>query len=203
MIVADYGDDELASPGLRLFVLYRVEEVFIVFGRSTPPTEPTRKSEPAAQPPAASGGFMSAAPVAAAAVTGPRPAPQASPGGVATSVIGKDLHIAGERIIIICQSRLQVDGEIVGDLAGREVIIGESAKVTGAVSAESIEVRGKVNGGIRGAHVALRPSARVEGDIVHKVLTIAEGAQFDGRVRRAKDDSEVKPPLEIGPASSG
>lgn len=112
-------------------------------------------------------------------------------------MIGKDLHIAGEKIIIVCQSRLQVDGEIVGDLAGREVVIGETASVTGSVSAQSIEVRGKVNGGIRGTSVSLKPTARVEGDIVHQTLIIAEGAQFDGRVRRAKDDSEVQPTLML------
>ncbi len=114
-----------------------------------------------------------------------------------TSVIGKDLRIAGDKIIIVCQSRLQVDGEIVGDLAGREVVIGETASVTGSVSAESIEVRGRVDGAIKGQSVALLPSAKVEGDILHQVLTIAEGAQFDGRVKRAKDVSEVSPVLEL------
>ena len=103
--------------------------------------------------------------------------------------------IGGEKIIIVCESRLQVDGEIVGDLAGREVIIGETASVTGSVAADTIEVHGKVNGAIRGAKVALKPSAKVDGDIVHQVLTIAEGAHFDGRVRRAKDDDEIRPQL--------
>ncbi len=118
-------------------------------------------------------------------------------GSVPTSVIGRDLHIGGEKIIIVCESRLQVDGEIVGDLAGKEVIIGESASVTGSVAAEAVEVLGKVNGAIRGVNVSLRPTARVDGDIVHKLLTISEGAQFDGRVRRAKDENEVKPVLEL------
>ena len=114
---------------------------------------------------------------------------------LATSVIGKDLHIGGEKIIIVCESRLQVDGEIVGDIASREIVIGQTASVTGSVAAESIEVLGNVNGAIRGMRVALKPSAKVDGDIVHQILTIDEGAHFDGRVRRAKDDGEVKPIL--------
>ena len=36
---------------------------------------------------------------------------------------------------------------------------------------------------------------RVEGDIVKQTLSIDEGAQFDGSVRRAKDISEVTPDL--------
>lgn len=166
-----------------------------MFGRSSPQPDPIRPLDP--RPAAPPGGFM---PATATTPPPATPAPsQAAPtaDGTATSVIGKDLHIAGEKIIIVCESRLQVDGEIVGDLAGREVIIGESASVTGSVAAESIEVLGRVNGAIKGMRVSLKPSARVEGDIVHQSLMIAEGAQFDGRVRRARDDDEVRPALSL------
>lgn len=170
-----------------------------MFGRTSPPSDPTRPAETANGP--RPGGFIPARETPPAmASTGsftPPAVPDASKPQVATSVIGKDLHIAGDKIIIICQSRLQVDGEIVGDLVGREVIIGETASVTGAVSAEAIEVRGRVSGSVKGMNVALKPSARVEGDILHQVLSIAEGAHFDGRVRRANDASEVRPPLDV------
>lgn len=116
------------------------------------------------------------------------------------SVIGKDLRIAGEKIVITSQGRLQFDGEIVGDLVGREIVIGETAVVSGSIAADMVEVRGRVNGTIRGANVTLKPSAHVEGDILHQVLSIAEGAQFDGRVRRAENPDDVKPPL--GPSNT-
>jgi cytoskeletal protein CcmA (bactofilin family) len=181
----------LAGASCAKISVYRVQEDFSVFGRTTAPN-PSRPNE--MQPPTSPGSFV---PPTDAAAT-PKP-PVLTPAGassdVPTSVIGKDLHIGGEKIIIVCESRLQVDGEIVGDLAGREVIIGETASVTGSVAADTIEVHGKVNGAIRGAKVALKPSAKVDGDIVHQVLTIAEGAHFDGRVRRAKDDDEIRPQL--------
>jgi hypothetical protein len=37
---------------------------------------------------------------------------------------------------------------------------------------------------------------RIDGDIVQKNLVIAEGAHFDGRVRAAKDASELEPVLD-------
>lgn len=166
-----------------------------MFGRSSSPPDTNRPAD--VKPPApSSGGFMQSTEPAAM----PKPPSMAvmpSSSSISTSVIGKDLHIGGEKIIIVCESRLQVDGEIVGDLAGREVIIGQTASVTGSVAAESIEVLGKVNGAIRGMKVALKPSAKVDGDIVHQILTIDEGAHFDGRVRRAKDDEEVRPILAL------
>lgn len=166
-----------------------------MFGRSTTP-DPSRigETQPQASGPS---GFMPQSQTPPAPKSPSLSAAATAADGVPTSVISKDLHIGGEKIIIVCESRLQVDGEIVGDLAGREVIIGETASVTGSVAADAVEVLGKVNGSIRGTKVALQPTAKVDGDIVHQVLTIAEGAHFDGRVRRAKDDNEVRPELSL------
>jgi cytoskeletal protein CcmA (bactofilin family) len=121
------------------------------------------------------------------------------------SVIGTDLTILGEKITIVSQNRVQIDGDVRGDIAGKQVIIGEEGSVVGTVSAEQIEVRGGVRGAIRAGAVSLHPTAVVEGDITHQTLAISEGAQFDGRVRRAKDPSDVKPNLDVntyvGPAN--
>ena len=108
------------------------------------------------------------------------------------SIISNDLKIIGQGLKIISQGTLQVDGEVEGDVAGAEVIIGEQGKVTGTVSAERVIVRGKISGVIRGMTVALQASARVEGDIHHMSLAIEQGAEFDGRCRRPQDASELK-----------
>lgn len=112
------------------------------------------------------------------------------------SVIGTDLTILGEKITIISQNRLQIDGDIRGDVNGRQVIIGEDGSVVGTVSADVIEVRGGVRGAIKASTVTLHPTAQVDGEIMHQTLAISEGAQFDGRVRRAKDPNELKPVLD-------
>jgi cytoskeletal protein CcmA (bactofilin family) len=113
------------------------------------------------------------------------------------SVIGTDLTILGEKITIISQNRLQIDGDIRGDVTGKQVVIGEDGSVIGTVCAEQIEVRGGVRGAIKAQSVTLHPTSVVEGDIFHQTLAISEGAQFDGRVRRAKDLSEIAPNLDV------
>jgi cytoskeletal protein CcmA (bactofilin family) len=113
------------------------------------------------------------------------------------SVIGTDLTILGEKITIISQNRVQIDGDVRGDVNGKQVIIGDEGSVIGTICAETIEVRGGVRGAIRAASVTLHPTAEVEGDITHNTLAISEGAQFDGRVRRAKDAGETKPNLDV------
>jgi cytoskeletal protein CcmA (bactofilin family) len=123
---------------------------------------------------------------------------RSGPGGDSgqKSVISNDLKIIGQGLKIISQGTLQVDGEVEGDVAGSEVIIGEQGKVTGTVAAERVIVRGKISGVIRGMTVALQASARVEGDIHHMSLAIEQGAEFDGRCRRPQDPSELKIDLD-------
>lgn len=113
------------------------------------------------------------------------------------SVIGTDLAILGQKITIVSQNKLQIDGDVRGDVNGKEVVIGEDGSVIGTVCAEVIEVRGGVRGAIKAKSVVLHPTSEVEGDIFHQTLAISEGAQFDGRVRRAKDPAEIAPNLDV------
>jgi len=113
-----------------------------------------------------------------------------------TSVIGTDLTILGEKITIISQNRLQIDGDIHGDVTGKQVTIGAQGSVTGTISAERIEVLGGVRGAIRARLVTLHPTSQVDGEIVHETLSISEGAHFDGRVRRSRDANELTPKLD-------
>jgi cytoskeletal protein CcmA (bactofilin family) len=117
-------------------------------------------------------------------------------GEAGKSVISNDLKIIGQGLKIISRGTLQVDGEVEGDVAGAEIIIGEQGKVTGTVAAERVIVRGRTSGVIRAMTVALQASARVEGDIHHMSLAIEEGAEFDGRCLRPANTKELQPDLD-------
>jgi cytoskeletal protein CcmA (bactofilin family) len=112
------------------------------------------------------------------------------------SIISSDLTIVGQQITIITKGSLQVDGEVCADVHGNEIVIGESGKVTGTVVGERVTVRGEVSGAVRGLKVELQAKSRVEGEIHHQSLAIAEGAHFDGRVRRPQDSKELMPVLD-------
>jgi cytoskeletal protein CcmA (bactofilin family) len=170
-----------------------------VFGRTSTP-DPTAP-KPATTPAPSQLGTMTPSPIGAAPTQPAPSATRASPFGAAStlgsSVIGTDLTILGEKITIISQNRLQIDGDVRGDVNGRQVVIGEEGSVIGTICAEAIEVKGGVRGAIRANSVTVQPTAVVEGDVHHVTLSIAEGAQFDGRVKRAKDPAELKPNLNV------
>ncbi len=162
-----------------------------MFGRGsnpdakTPNGLPTPQTGPSLTPPSPPGArdFTSSG---SSMMTPARPA----------SIIGPDLAIVGQKITLVCKSALVVAGEVTGDIHGDEVTVGETGKVTGSVSARNLTIHGEINGQLRGETVALHSTARISGDIVQKHLIIAEGAQFDGRVRSAKDASDWQPVLD-------
>lgn len=114
------------------------------------------------------------------------------------SVIGTDLTILGQNIAIISQNKLQIDGDVRGDVVGKQVTISGEGSVVGTVSAEKIEVHGGVKGAIRAAVVVVHPTAQVDADILHQSLSVAEGAQLEGSLRKSKDPSELVPNLDAG-----
>lgn len=143
-----------------------------------PSTQGTFMSPPASQP-------YSSAPTASAM----------SPVMV-ESVIGNDLEIEGDQITIRCKGSLTVNGNIQADLHSRRLQVGKDAVVNGAIAAETVEVYGRVQGAILGAKVVLHNGADVEGDVMSKLLTVEEGANFDGRSRRVTDMAAIAPQLE-------
>jgi len=115
-----------------------------------------------------------------------------------TSVLGPDITIIGQQLVLKTKGSLLIAGQIQGDVHGESVTVGESGAVTGTITARTIAVQGEVRGALKGSAVFLHATSRVDGDIVKQTLAIAEGAQFDGSVRRARDVSEVTPDLNVG-----
>ena len=97
------------------------------------------------------------------------------------SIISPDLRINGD---MVCSGDIQIDGWVEGDIQSRNVVVGEGATVHGAIQAENVRICGIVNGQIRADNVTLEKSARVTGDILHKSLSIEQGAFLEGMCKR-------------------
>src|SRR5207244_4710456 len=144
---------------------------------------PMDSSRPGTPPPR-----LPAAPQVLNARPGPAGRASASANGSA-SVIGVDLSITGN---LESKGEVQVEGEVQGDIHAQRIVIGERARITGALIAEEVVVRGSVQGSIRGNAVTFQSSSRVEGDVFHKSLAIEQGAFFEGKSRRSDDPMSVQ-----------
>ena len=159
--------------------------------------KPDNDHKPFDAPPEANG-QEATSPGAAASPLAP-----AAKAAMGVSVIGTDLTILGDKITIISQNKLQIDGRLRGDVHGKEVSISESGSVTGDIWAERIDVRGTVRGSIIAVTITLHDTARVEADVMHQKLSICEGAQFDGRAQLIRNPSELMPILDAEAITSG
>jgi cytoskeletal protein CcmA (bactofilin family) len=159
-------------------------EVFMVFNRKPDVTAAANLKPVATQP-------VSSAPPAPFAGGNYAAATASEP----ESIIGNDLSIEGQSITIRCQGSLRVNGNIQADLHSKKLSVGETATITGSITASEVAVYGRVEGSIYGSLVTLHRSAHVEGDIHSQSLSIESGASFDGRLRKVANASEIAPQL--------
>ena len=145
--------------------------------REGSPSDSARPGMPSPRPPSGAHNARAAAPRANAANTG------------GASLIGADLSITGN---LESKGEVQVEGEVQGDIHALRIVIGEQARITGALIAEEVVVRGTVQGSIRGNSVTFQSSSRVEGDVFHRSLAIEQGAHFEGKSRRSEDPMSVQ-----------
>ena len=99
-----------------------------------------------------------------------------------TAYLGKDLNIKGS---ISGHDDIQVDGKFEGNmkLKGR-LDINQSAKIKGSAVAKTIDIKGEVEGKLAaGSKMFIDHTARIEGKIFTPVISVVEGAQFNGEVK--------------------
>jgi cytoskeletal protein CcmA (bactofilin family) len=98
--------------------------------------------------------------------------------GNTKSVLAQDLRITGE---ISSTGTIEVLGEIEGNLTAKGLIVGAEGRMTGTVSAETVEVKGRLDGRVATHNFALRASAQVAADVAYTTLVIESGAQIEGK----------------------
>ena len=95
------------------------------------------------------------------------------------SLIAEGSQIAGN---ISFADGMRIDGEVSGNIraaadAPSILVISESAKVTGEVTADHIIINGSVKGPVHARlMLELQPKARIEGDVQYAALEMHQGA---------------------------
>ncbi len=113
------------------------------------------------------------------------------------SILGPTLKFKGE---LTANEDLLIQGQIEGSIKHTSnLTIGEEGKLKADVVAEHISVEGHVDGDLEGRNsVVVTNSANVAGNIFSPVVTLHEGATFNGRIDMSGD---AKPQEEEPPKS--
>ncbi len=96
-------------------------------------------------------------------------------GGV-ESIITEQMTISGS---VECQGRVVVEGVLEGSFAGTELCIGATGRISGDISARSIDCAGRMEGYVITHALVLRSTARHVGTVETSRLTVEQGAVLD------------------------
>lgn len=84
---------------------------------------------------------------------------------------------------------LRIDGDLIGNIAGDTehrsiLIVGETAHVTGEISASIVIISGQIEGSVYASELLeLDPKANIHGDVHYTALEMHQGALITGRLR--------------------
>ncbi len=118
-----------------------------------------------------------------------------------TTLVAKGAHIKGD---ILFQGSLEVEGEITGNLVGKEgedtvVRILDAGSVNGELRVPVIFISGKVSGDVYASQqIELAANAVVDGDVHYNVLEVERGAQVNGNFVQKKPGEVQRVVLPIG-----
>lgn len=105
-----------------------------------------------------------------------------------SNVIAKETKIVGE---IVAQGNIRIEGTVEGTLRSeKKVVIGESAKVIGNITAVDIEISGLIEGQVNCSEALyLKKTAIIKGDMFTHKLVVENGAIFNGKCHMTDGDS--------------
>ena len=115
------------------------------------------------------------------------------------SLIAQGSQITGNIMFV---DGLRIDGDVTGDIRALEehasiLVISETARVVGSVTADHIIINGSVKGPVFAQHMLeLQPKARIDGDVQYTALEMHQGAQISGQLRPLLEGEE-KPTLKL------
>lgn len=103
------------------------------------------------------------------------------------SYIGSEVTVTGD---IATESELHLDGKVVGNVRCGALTQGQSGEVRGNIRAAEARLAGLVDGEVEAGILNLEPSARVTGDVLYESLSVAAGAEVEGRFKRLRGDED-------------
>ncbi len=112
-----------------------------------------------------------------------------------SSIIGQDMTIVGD---LTFQSKIQLDGNLQGNLTGTHLVLSETGRITGDVVAETVVCFGHFDGNVTVGKLFLKKSGVINGRVETSDLSVESGGILNGEIK-----SQSQPHLapDIAPES--
>jgi cytoskeletal protein CcmA (bactofilin family) len=107
-------------------------------------------------------------------------------GNEVETIIAASVKVEGD---FTSQGNILIEGVVEGSLkTERNLRVGEKAKINADVSAANAVIAGEVRGNLSVSEkLELEPTAHIFGDVKTKILTVAAGAEVNGRISMGQE----------------
>ena len=105
---------------------------------------------------------------------------KSDPSASLETIIGPSVTVEGG---FVSQGDVRIEGSLTGSLStAGNLVVGEQAHINANIQAASAYIAGYIKGNmVVKERLELSPTSKIDGDIVTKVLVVAEGAQISGK----------------------
>lgn len=116
--------------------------------------------------------------------------------GGSTCVISAGTRIEGK---FHATEDVRLDGVIIGEVScDKRIVMGDSGRVEGTISAKDLIVRGTIKGDVSVKNVLhLQQSAYIEGTIKASSMIVDEGASYNGECKVGKRSTNTLPKQKV------
>jgi len=104
--------------------------------------------------------------------------------------IGDGVKLTGK---IDLPGTANIDGQVEGEIAAKELRVGSSGRIVGSVIAVHADIHGEIDKDLTVTDtLILRSTSKVRGTIVYEVIEIEQGATVEGSFKRVSADKRAK-----------
>lgn len=109
----------------------------------------------------------------------------------ADTIISAAVKVEGD---LTSDGNIIVDGKVDGTISTKaNLMVGEKATILANVKALNAKVAGRVKGNLEVIEkLELTPTSKIDGDVMAKVLIVAEGAQLNGKLQMSHLEKNEK-----------
>jgi len=110
----------------------------------------------------------------------------------ADTIISAAVKVEGD---LISDGNIIIDGRVDGVISTKaDLMVGDKATIHAGIKATNAKIAGRIKGNLEIAErLELASTSRIDGDIIARVLMVAEGAQLNGKLQMSHLEKLEKP----------
>jgi cytoskeletal protein CcmA (bactofilin family) len=115
--------------------------------------------------------------------------PVAAKNNPISSIIGQDMILTGD---LAFNSKIQIDGKIIGNLNGDDLVLSATGKIEGDIEAKFITCYGQIDGNIKVGALVLKKSGVINGRVETSDLSVESGGALNGEIKSKQHAAGLK-----------